>query len=107
MRYWFTADEHYGLTSIIKNCNRPFKDVREMNEVLVQNHNDVVKDAVVHAGDFAWANNRDDARKYFRRLSGTHIFLKGSHDYWLKPRTSYQIWEQDFGNGIYDGSMAP
>jgi calcineurin-like phosphoesterase family protein len=32
---WFTADEHYGHPKIIKYCNRPFKNAKEMDEVLI------------------------------------------------------------------------
>jgi calcineurin-like phosphoesterase family protein len=89
--YFFTADEHYGHSNIIKYCNRPFKDVNHMNETLIRNHNEVVgeDDIVVHAGDFALDR---DAEQYIRRLNGQHIFLEGSHDRWLQ--NGKQMWEK-------------
>jgi calcineurin-like phosphoesterase family protein len=82
--YFFTADEHYGHARIIKYCNRPFENVGEMDEILIDNHNSVVgkNDTVVHAGDFAFGAHS----KHLNRLNGMHhIFLKGSHDRWLRP----------------------
>ena len=101
--YFFIADEHYGHKNIIKYQNRPFEDGHDMNESMISNHNSVVtaKDTTVHAGDFCWAKNYRDAQKYFSRLNGNHIFLKGSHDKWLQRNKSIQIWEKQFGKYIY------
>jgi len=92
--YFFTADEHYGHRNIIRYCKRPFDSVEEMNEELIRRHNEVVreKDEVVHAGDFTLGKNHH-AREILSRLKGRHIFLRGSHDRWLKePFTD--IWER-------------
>ncbi|MHA1402035.1 MAG: hypothetical protein ACTSQE_16930 [Candidatus Heimdallarchaeaceae archaeon] len=96
--WFFTADEHYYHTNIIKYCNRPFSSVEEMNEVLIQNHNRVVKngDIVVHAGDFSFAN-RDKTEKIIKQLNGAHIFLKGDHDKWLSSLAP-QIWQKKIDN---------
>lgn len=100
--YFFTADEHYGHTNIIKYCNRPFKSVEEMNEVLISNHNSLIgdNDMVVHVGDFT-LQSFERAMEYLDQLKGKHIFLRGSHDYWLKKVTPVQdIYERKF-NDIY------
>ena len=98
MKYWFTADEHYGHANIIKFCNRPFSTVEEMNEAMICNHNALVQhgDIVVHGGDFTLGK---DADKYIERLRGSHIFIKGSHDRWM-DKDSIQIWERTI-QGIY------
>ena len=56
-----------------------------MNAEIIQHHNEMVepKDVVIHAGDFT-LSKKPFAENYIRQLNGTHIFLKGSHDYWLK-----------------------
>jgi len=85
--YFFTADEHYNHTNIIKYCNRPFDNIEEMDSELIKRHNEVVgkNDIIVHAGDFCWLNNsREVHEKYISKLKGNNIILKGSHDNWMK-----------------------
>lgn len=83
--YWFTADEHYGHANILKYCVRPWDSLKDMEKGLIANHNEVVKrkDIVVHVGDFCM-RNRKYAENIIKQLKGTHIFVKGSHDWWLK-----------------------
>ena len=93
MTVFFTADEHYGhYTSkdknIIKYCNRPFSSIEKMDETLINNHNEVVRDQdiVYHLGDFT-LGNLDMAESYYQKLNGCHFFLQGSHDRWFwEPR---------------------
>ena len=40
--FFFTADEHYGHTNIIKYCDRPFASVEEMDAEIIKRHNDLV-----------------------------------------------------------------
>ena len=93
MRYFFSSDEHYGHKNIIKYCNRPFKDVLEMDYIIIQNHNEVVKeeDTVIHAGDFALIG-KERVQAYIGLLKGNHVFLQGSHDRWLS--TGRFLWEK-------------
>ena len=95
---FFTADEHYHHHNIIKYCKRPFGSVREMNEALISNHNEVVgpEDRVVHVGDFT-LKSQARAREIVSRLNGRHTFLKGSHDYWL-GRKAQTTWERKIGD---------
>ena len=104
MTYFFTADEHYGHKNVIEYNKRPFKNIDEMNEALIRNHNEVVEpdDTTVHVGDFSMIHNRERVEAIIHRLNGDHIFIKGSHDYWLeKPGISLdygpeiQVWEKE------------
>jgi len=99
--YWFTADEHYYHSNIIKFCNRPFSSVIEMNEEIIRRNNEVVEnnDIVVHAGDFAFKSSHESVVKLIKQLKGIHIFVRGSHDKWLNDR-SHEIWEINI-KGIY------
>ena len=66
-----------------------------MDAELVKRHNALVSinDIVIHAGDFT-LGNKECAFKYQKQLNGTHIFLKGSHDKWLKGYKAHEIWEK-------------
>lgn len=97
--YYFTSDEHYFHKRIIEYSNRPFKDVEEMNETLIHNNNEVVtkNDVVVHGGDFGWLKTIHDAEKIIKRLNGTHLFVRGSHDRWMN-KFYHEIWQKRFGD---------
>jgi calcineurin-like phosphoesterase family protein len=97
--YFFTSDQHFGHwtnaeRNIIKYCRRPFSSIEEMDEVLIARFNSLVSknDITIHAGDFTLAK-KEAAYQYAARLNGTNIFLKGSHDYWLKGTKYHEIWE--------------
>lgn len=78
MNIFFTSDTHFFHTKILKYCNRPFKDVNEMNETLISNWNARVhkNDLVYHCGDFGFG----DISKILDRLNGDIILILGSHD---------------------------
>jgi len=99
MSYFFTSDEHYEHSKIIKYSNRPFENTEEMREVLISNHNSIVgkNDITIHAGDFSFSKDRHLIYNVIiKRLNGKHIFLKGSHDYWLNGKKDInQIWERN------------
>lgn len=82
---YYTSDLHLGHKNIIKYENRPFADVEEMNEKLIENWNSVVKpeDTVYHLGDFAikGANmNLDRIVEIYNRLNGDKYMIVGNHD---------------------------
>lgn len=54
MAIFFTADTHFSHDSIIRFCDRPFRDTQDMDEALVANWNRRVgpDDTVFHLGDF-------------------------------------------------------
>ena len=83
MKYFIISDTHFNHTNIIKYCNRPFKDVKEMNKAMIKNWNSVVskRDVVIHLGDVA-LGNKEEARKIIKQLNGRKILIKGNHDNW-------------------------
>ena len=72
-----------------------------MNQTIIDRHNSVVqpKDTVIHIGD-CMSKNRGLIESIVNRIKGKHIFLRGSHDYWLNKPSLYidtcpilDIWE--------------
>ncbi len=78
---FFTADTHFNHENIISFCQRPFHNLEEMNETLIENWNAVVgkNDIVYHLGDFAFGTRRQIADVLFR-LNGRIYLCIGSHD---------------------------
>lgn len=79
---WYTSDPHLGHANIIKYCDRPFKDVHEMNRVIIQGINDRVQpfDTLYIIGDFAFGP-RAAIEGYLKRIKCENVVLiKGNHD---------------------------
>ncbi len=81
-KIYITSDTHFGHTNIIKYCNRPFCDVQDMDNQLIDNWNQIVKndDLVFHLGDFAFGRVPLDIKRYFNQLNGKIILILGNHD---------------------------
>ena len=78
---WFTADTHFEHKNIIKHCNRPFSNIKEMNEIILDNINSTVapEDTLYHLGDFAWKFK--NIIPYRRRIRCRNVvLLLGNHD---------------------------
>lgn len=81
MARFFTSDTHFGHERIISLCNRPFDSVDEMNEVMIERWNAVVKptDVVIHFGDVA-LGQIVNSLPLVGRLNGTKSLIPGNHD---------------------------
>lgn len=79
---YFIADTHFNHENIIKYCNRPFKDSKEMNEYIVNKWNSIVRkdDIVYHLGDVGFGST-DELKELVGRLNGTKILIRGNHDF--------------------------
>ena len=80
-RVWFISDLHLAHKNIIKYCSRPFDNVNQMNEILIQNWNKKigVKDRVFVLGDFALCG-KDKIIEFGNQLKGRKILILGNHD---------------------------
>ncbi len=92
---------YYGHKNVLKYCNRPYDNVDDMNHDIIRKHNKVVSegDKVIHVGDFT-LKNTGFAKDIIRQLNGSHTFIRGSHDKWMKNHKSvfHEMWERKIGN---------
>ena len=82
---YFLSDTHFNHANIIKYSRRPFKNVEEMNRVLVENWVDSVEpsDVVIFGGDFAMGR----WESLYKSVSKCNIaFIRGNHDRSFYPQ---------------------
>jgi calcineurin-like phosphoesterase family protein len=82
---FITSDEPYNHTFIMKVKNRPFRDVYEMQEAMIERHNKKVPDSpnylTIHAGDMFWRTMEvEECMTILNRLHGRHALVWGNHD---------------------------
>jgi len=82
MTIWFISDTHFWHKNIIRFCNRPFENVIEMNETIIDNWNCRVKnsDIIYILGDFALKASVSRVSTLLNILQGKKIFILGDHD---------------------------
>lgn len=96
MATFFTSDLHLGHENIIKLCNRPFHDAREMENIIRINWNATVRpeDDVVVLGDIALGSIRH-FESVIRSLHGTKFLVPGNHDAcWGGHRRKERAWRK-------------
>lgn len=78
---FYTADLHLGHENILRLCDRPFKDVHEMNEKITANWNSVVtsRDEVYIVGDVLF-KSAPELIALLEGLNGTKHLIVGNHD---------------------------
>jgi len=79
---WFTADYHLSHQNIIKYCNRPFSNVKEMNATIIKNLESKIKqgDTLYFLGDLSF--KKDVALLFFETFADIEIhFIIGNHDH--------------------------
>lgn len=79
---WFTSDMHISHKNVIRFCDRPFADINEMSEKLIENWNECVKDddIVFVLGDTFWFNDSHKIKKVLEQLNGIIYIIPGNHD---------------------------
>ena len=84
---WFCSDHHLHHGNIIKYCSRPFDDIWKMGEVLLENHNKVVKpeDHVSFLGDVTIRRGGRIDKEWFckeiKKYNGHKRLYLGNHDH--------------------------
>lgn len=79
---WLISDTHFDHSNIIDYCARPFADVNEMNNVLVNNWNSTVKkqDKVYFLGDIRFGRGSRPKDYWLNEIKGEIVFIRGDHD---------------------------
>ena len=90
-KVWFTSDQHFSHSNVIKYCDRPFKDVDHMNRVLIENWNSVVQpeDTVYMLGDIFFTT-ATKAMSIMDQLVGKKVLVYGNHDKVIRDNKSLQ-----------------
>jgi calcineurin-like phosphoesterase family protein len=103
MNYFVTSDEHHGHEGIIRLCNRPFANVREMSDSIIDRHNAKVRQAsnplTIHVGDMFWKTlSTEDVCSIMRRMLGRHAYVAGNHEEVFERgdglKNFFSMWEQ-------------
>lgn len=93
---WFTADLHFGHSSILSKMNRPFETIERMNQGLIAAINERVapSDSLYVLGDFAYQTTAENARRLREQIACEHVHLiRGNHD---------DSWSTGAGAGIFE-----
>ena len=83
---WLISDTHFWHRNVLKGNNwgtRPFKNLEEMHNALIDNWNSRVgdEDTVYFLGDFVMGAGRQKAEYILQQLKGNKIILvRGNHD---------------------------
>lgn len=79
---WLISDTHFYHENIIKYCNRPFANAKEMNDYMVTMWNETVKDGdkVYHLGDVYMGHHEGYAERLLSQLKGQKRLILGNHD---------------------------
>lgn len=104
---FFIADTHFCHEGVIKFNQRPFADVAQMNQALIENWNAVVKspkDEVYILGDFLYRGTAQQANQILRQLRGKKYLIRGNHESYLQDPefdTSQYSWVKDYATIKY------
>jgi len=79
---YITSDQHVYHKNIATYCpdSRPFSSVEEMNEAIIERHNEVVspKDQIYYLGDFSFGTF-EQTEAILKRLNGHKYYVFGNH----------------------------
>lgn len=99
------SDPHFDSERIIELGKRPFQNVHEMNQQLIQNYNNVITkyDICYWLGDVMYGASKEKVASLLRRLNGRKYLILGNHD-----RNHSETWwlscgfDKVFSHPIYD-----
>lgn len=92
---YYTADLHFGHKNIIKYEQRPWSNVKDMDQGLIDRWNSRVKDKdlVYILGDITLSVNINYIKNILSQLKGRKILITGNHDYFAEKGQLRQYFE--------------
>jgi calcineurin-like phosphoesterase family protein len=80
MNTWVYSDPHWDHHNILRFCDRPFKDIKEMQDVMIDRFNSVIRDGdeVWCFGDFSM--NEKTVPAILPRIRAKQFLVLGNHD---------------------------
>ena len=84
------SDNHFNHWKINKYCNRKFKNLEEMNEIMIKKWNSTIRpqDLIIHLGDIVFTKGKsENIKNILKQLKGKKILVMGNHD--RKNKTWY------------------
>lgn len=99
------SDPHFDSERIIINGKRPFNNVQEMNQALIEKYNATVgkQDVCYWLGDIMYGATKEKVAKILKQMHGRKFLIMGNHD-----RGHSETWwascgfEKVFSHPIYD-----
>ena len=78
---YIISDTHFYHQNVIMYENRPFENIKQMHEQIIENWNSVINkdDKVFILGDFSFGT-KEMSQTVFRKLRGNKILIMGNHD---------------------------
>ena len=89
---FFIGDTHFYQDKLLQYSKRDFDSVQQMNQVIVENWNNVVKnsDIVFVLGDFSFGS-MEETKSICDQLKGTKYLIKGNWDKFKFEKTWQEI----------------
>lgn len=94
-KVFFTADTHFGHEWIVGFNNRPYSSIKDMDQGLIDNWNEVVpRDGLTFVlGDIGFTSE-ERIVEIFNQLQGHKILIRGNHDKNYKEQTLQAIFSE-------------
>ena len=101
---YFTSDLHFGHRAILNLADRPFGDVGEMNQCLIDSFNARVRpgDTTYFLGDLVHRIPVESANALISKLNGSKVLIRGNHDKGYDPGLFTEIC--DFKQIYFEGT---
>lgn len=98
--FFFTSDLHISHRNILKYDNRPFKNIEEHDQALINNINNKVneKSCLFILGDVSMTSDMSYLGKLLNQIKCDMVLIKGNHDSHLKQSflNQYFIDDKDY-----------